>query len=406
MIKREGTVDYALEKSVYVEMRISRLKEKMSANGIDAVIIRKPETAFYFSNFNPVLNSHPAFVVVTLDAEPCLLVHSIRCAHAKEEGALKRVELYGKWGANVPLAGKAADAIRLLVGKEKLCLGMELDDISMDFYQEIQEVLHPDKIVSVSGLVNMMKIIKDEYEISCIRKSARLVDRGVETAIHALERGCSEAEAATEGQYAMRKLWHEKFPDMEVCGFGTSEGGMIDSLHVWCLSNGHIAYGCDCPKHYHPQNGDLKLPMAWAKTGGYHAENERTIIIGELDSYKRRAYDGMLRARESIFNILRPGTAFEDLYRAAAQVYTDYGFGDILPGRVGHGIGCSAHEFPSLAMGNKIALKPGMVITVEPGLMDKGWGGVRHSDTVLITEEGYESLTKYNMGEISIQIRG
>lgn len=114
----------------------------------------------------------------------------------------------------------------------------------------------------------------------------------------------------------------------------------------------------------------------------------------------------MLRARESIFNILRPGTAFEDLYRAAAQVYTDYGFGDILPGRVGHGIGCSAHEFPSLAMGNKIALKPGMVITVEPGLMDKGWGGVRHSDTVLITEEGYESLTKYNMGEISIQIRG
>ena len=88
MIKREGTVDYALEKSVYVEMRISRLKEKMSANGIDAVIIRKPETAFYFSNFNPVLNSHPAFVVVTLDAEPCLLVHSIRCAHAKEEGAL------------------------------------------------------------------------------------------------------------------------------------------------------------------------------------------------------------------------------------------------------------------------------------------------------------------------------
>lgn len=405
MNKREGTLDYTEGKGIYVNRRISRLRDKMSEQGIDAVIIQKPETVFYFSQFNPVLNSHPAYVVVTLESEPCLLVHSIRCDHAKEEGALERVELYGKWGANVPLSGKATDAIRILVGKENLRLGMELDYISMDFYQAIQETLNPKTIVSVSEMMNMMKIIKDEYEISCIRKSAQLVDKGVETAIEAIANGYSEAEAATEGQYAMRKLWHEKFPDMEVCGFGTSEGGMIDSLHVWCLSNGHIAYGCDCPKHYYPQPGDLTLPMAWAKTNGYHAENERTIIIGALDSFKRKAYDGMLKARESIFNILKPGTVFEDLYQAAAQVYTDYGFGDILPGRVGHGIGCSAHEFPSLAKGNKIALQPGMVITVEPGLMEKGWGGVRHSDTVLITEKGYESLTKYNMNEITVQIR-
>lgn len=393
------------EAGVYVERRISRLKEKMSEQGIDAVIIQKPETAFYFSDFNPVLNSHPAYVVVMQEVEPCLLVHSIRCDHAKEEGALGRVELYGNWGSNVPLAGNAVEAIRLLLGKENLCIGMELDYINVDFYREIQEVLQPKEIVSVSEMTLMMKIIKDDYELDCIRKSAELVDRGVETAIEFIAQGYSEAEAATEGQYAMRRLWHEKFPEVEVCGFGTSEGGMIDSLHVWCLSNGHIAYGCDCPKHYQPKEGDLTLPMAWAKTNGYHAENERTIIIGELDNYKRRAYDGMLKARESIFRILRPGVVFEDLYQAAARVYTDYGFGDILPGRVGHGIGCSAHEFPSLAKGNKLHLAPGMVVTVEPGLMHKDWGGVRHSDTVLITEDGYESLTKYNMGEIAIQIK-
>ena len=249
----------------------------------------------------------------------------------------------------------------------------------------------------------MMKIIKDPYEIGCIRRSAALVDKGVEVTIDYLKQGYSEAEACTQGQYAMRRMWHEKFPEAEVCGFGTSEGGMIDSLHVWCLSNGHIAYGCDCPRHYHPQPGDLTLPMAWAKTDGYHAENERTVIVGELDSYKQNAYDSMLKARESIFRILKPGVTFEELYLAAAKVYSERGFDSILPGRVGHGVGCSAHEFPSLERGNLLRLQPGMVMTVEPGLMDKTWGGVRHSDTVLITEDGCELLTRFDTGAIVIE---
>ena len=389
----------------YVNQRINRLKEKMTEQGLDAIIIQKPETAFYFSNFNPVLNSHPAFIVVGTDVPPCLLVHAIRCDHAKTEGAIDRVELYGKWGSHIALAAKPVDAIKNILGKENLRIGLEFDYCNVEYIEELSEKLGAKEIVPVSEMINMMKIIKDEYEIGCIRKSAELVDTGVQTAIEYLSQGYSEAEAATEGQYAMRKLWHKKFPDAEVCGFGTSEGGMIDSLHVWCLSNGHIAYGCDCPKHYHPVKGDLTLPMAWAKTNGYHAENERTIIIGELNSFKHNAYVAMLEARKSIFSILKPGVVYEDLYNAAAKVYTEYGFGDILPGRVGHGIGCSAHEFPSLARGNRLSLMAGMVITVEPGLMDKAWGGVRHSDTVLITEDGYERLTRLEMGEISIKIK-
>lgn len=389
----------------FVYERIKRLKEKMAERGIEAVILQKPENVFYFSNFNPVLNSHPAFMAVTLKEEPCLLVHALRCDHAKAEGSVEKVELYGKWGANVSLAPDPVGALKMIMGQVKGKIGLETDYVTVNFFQEIEKGFPGCGIESISDMVNMMKIMKDEYEISRIRMSAALVDEGVRRAIQALLEGLSEAEASTEGQYAMRQMWHSKFRDSEVCGFGTSEGGMIDSLHVWCMSNGHIAYGCDCPKHYQPKDGDLCLPMAWAKTDGYHAENERTVIVGKLDSYKRNAYDGMLRAREQIFQILKPGVLFEDLYLAAAKVYTEYGFGDILPGRVGHGVGCSAHEFPSLAAGNKLPLKPGMVITVEPGLMDKSWGGVRHSDTVLITENGYEALTKLENGEIVIHIK-
>lgn len=388
----------------FVEKRIENLRIKMQENNLEAVVIEKPENVMYFSNFNPVLNSHPVFFVMQIDGEPCLLVHSIRADHAKEEGSIENVKLYGKWGDNIPVALNAIDAVKIILGDTNAKIGLELDAMNVSRYQEINEKLKPSRISSISSIVNMLKVVKDDYEIQCIRKSSEMVDLGVATTIEFLEKGYSEAEASTEGQYAMRQLWHKKYRDSEVCGYGTSEGGMIDSLHVWCLSNGHIAYGCDCPKHYYPKDGDLTLPMAWAKIDGYHAENERTIIIGELDTFKRNAYDGMLEARESIFKILKPGVLFKDLYNAAAKAYSDRGFSNILPGRVGHGVGCSAHEFPSLAADNDLPLVPGMVITVEPGLMDKKWGGVRNSDTILITENGYESLTKLEPNEIKIKI--
>lgn len=386
----------------FVSGRIEELKGRLIEKGLDTAIIIKPENTFYFSNFNPVINSHPCFVIISVKKEACLLVHSIRRDHAKVEGAIDNVQLYGKWGANASLAMEPVDAIREILSGGPVRLGLELNTINFDLYRDICTKLDISVVEDISSSIDMMKIIKDEYEISCIRKSAALVDIGVETTIEYLQKGYSEACACTEGQYQMRKAWSELFSDTEVCGFGTSEGGMIDSLHVWCLSNEHIAYGCDCPSHYVPKAGDLSLPMAWAKINGYHAENERSIIVNKLNEKREKAYESMLEARQSIFDIMKPGITLEALYLEAVRVFTKYGFGDIVPGRVGHGVGCSAHEVPSLAMGTVIPLAAGMVITVEPGLMEKSWGGVRHSDTVLITEAGYECLTKLNNKRIAI----
>jgi Xaa-Pro aminopeptidase len=143
--------------------------------------------------------------------------------------------------------------------------------------------------------------------------------------------------------------------------------------------------------------------MSWGRIGGYAAEIERSVIVGGVDAMKEKAYDAMLAARQAVFALLRPGAVFEELYKAAMHQFEQAGFGSILPGRCGHGIGLSTHEFPSLATGNQIRLRPGMVFTVEPGLMTKALGGVRHSDTVLITGDGYELLTKLRNDKIVIK---
>ena len=101
--------------------------------------------------------------------------------------------------------------------------------------------------------------------------------------------------------------------------------------------------------------------------------------------------------------MIRPGAVFEDLYLAAMEVYQDAGFGDILPGRCGHGMGLSSHEFPSVTKGSKLVLAPGMIFTVEPGLMSVQLGAVRHSDTVLVTDAGFEFLTNSPRDQIIIK---
>ena len=387
----------------FVNARIEKLKQIMTDKKIDATIIARPENVFYFSNFNPIINSHPAYVIVSLKKDTCLLVHCIRNDHARREGSIENIQLYGKWGANVSLAMNALDAIAILQGDSPIHLGIEGDYTSMNWMKEVQSKLNIAETSDIAGDIEMLKIIKDAYEIDCIRKAAALVDCGIETTIHCLDAGANEAEACTEGQYSMRKMWHKQFQDYEVSGFGSSEGAQIDSLVVWSMANERIACGCDCPQAYFPVAGDLVLPMSWARIGGYAAENERSVAVGELHALRRRAYDSMLQAREEVFTRLRPGILFEELYLAAMKVFEDAGFTSILPGRCGHGIGLSTHEFPSVTSGNKIRLEPGMVFTVEPGLMTKDWGGVRHSDTVLVTEDGYELLTKFRRDKITIK---
>ncbi|EGO65259.1 putative Xaa-Pro aminopeptidase [Acetonema longum DSM 6540] len=391
------------EAGPFINARIEKLRLAMGEKNIDTAIIARPENVFYFSNFNPIINSHPAYVIISLKQDACLLVHCIRNDHARMEGSVENVQLYGKWGANVALAMHDIDAIAALLGDSPIRLGVEGDYASVNWLKAVHSKLNAADTSDIAGDIEMLKIIKDAYEIGCIRKSAALVDCGVETAIGCLDAGAHEAAACTEGQYRMREMWHERFQDYEVSGFGSSEGAQVDSLAVWSMANERIAYGCDCPQAYFPVAGDLVLPMSWARIGGYAAENERSVAVGELDALRNRAYDAMLGAREALFAVLRPGTPFEELYLAAMKVFEDAGFSSILPGRCGHGIGLSTHEFPSLTSGNKIRLKPGMVFTVEPGLMTKDWGGVRHSDTVLVTEAGYELLTQSRRDKITIK---
>jgi Xaa-Pro dipeptidase len=198
---------------------------------------------------------------------------------------------------------------------------------------------------------------------------------------------------AIRAQAAMNELWLRDYPDIEVCDFGSLEGGAQNGLWCWCLTGERVLINTDNPSVRKPKTGEIAVIFIWANCNGVHAENERAVAIGKLPAERKAAYDAVLELRAQVEPWMRPGVRCADLYDKAKQEYIRLGYERYLPGRIGHGLGLGAHEHPSLDARSTITLEPGMLITFEPNLRIPEWGGLQHSDSVLITADGNEFLT-------------
>ena len=114
----------------------------------------------------------------------------------------------------------------------------------------------------------------------------------------------------------------------------------------------------------------------------------------------------MTEARSRAFAMIKPGAKCADIDAVANGFLREKGYGGRLLHRTGHGFGLGNHEGPWVAVGSDEVLKENMIISVEPGIYLPGIGGVRHSDTVLVTGSGYELLTHYPIDLESLVIKG
>jgi len=134
---------------------------------------------------------------------------------------------------------------------------------------------------------------------------------------------------------------------------------------------------------------------AGADVGGYSCELERTMIVGKPTSKQKRYFNVMVKAQEAAFKTFKPGVKCSDIDKATIDVFEKAGLMPLVKHHTGHGLGLEGHEPPWLDIGNDGPLRAGMVVSCEPGIYQTGFAGFRHSDTVLITEDGAEIITYY-----------
>jgi Xaa-Pro aminopeptidase len=141
--------------------------------------------------------------------------------------------------------------------------------------------------------------------------------------------------------------------------------------------------------------GDVLVTGAGAPVWGYNSELERTMIVGPASDDQKRLFDHMVALQDAAFAAMRPGIPCSAVDNAVRAYYEKHDLFPFWKHHVGHAIGIRYHEAPFLDLGDETLMQPGMVFTVEPGLYSADLGGFRHSDTVLMTEDGIEILTYY-----------
>jgi Xaa-Pro aminopeptidase len=162
---------------------------------------------------------------------------------------------------------------------------------------------------------------------------------------------------------------------------------------VYAGANSAIPHGL--PSSYRLRDGDTFMLSLGAAVGGRFVEGERTFVLGDPTADQRRFHDAVRDAQAEGGRAIAPGTRCCDSNARCLDVIRDAGLGSYLRHRQGHGIGLGMHEPPWLEDGDPTVLRPGMIVSNEPGIYIPGHAGYRISDSMLVTETGSEPLTSF-----------
>lgn len=259
-------------------------------------------------------------------------------------------------------------------------VGFDPDKISFNRHKKFRSDL---VWVPSDNLVTALRLLKDSTEQALMKDAGILGAKGMAFCKERLKVGISEKELADDLDYFFKKQG--------------GEGSAFPSI---------IAFGENSAFPHHKsgkrtlRNNEIVLIDIGATKAHYHSDMTRTFFFGAANPALQKIYSLVDAAQKSALKLCKPGTKIGDLDLAARGLIERAGYGPLFCHGLGHGIGREVHEFPSLK--NKepfkdIALREGMVITIEPGIYQEGLGGVRLEDTFLITEKGYENLTCHGL---------
>ena len=225
-------------------------------------------------------------------------------------------------------------------------------------------------------LVEQARMVKDRQEIECIRSAvllgASLFDRALET----IRPGILESSVAAEMEYAARSA------GAEAMSFET----IIASGKRSALPHGRAS------RTVIPAQGFVVCDFG-VILSGYCSDMTRTVYVGRASAGARKVYQAVKQAQQAGVDAVRPGISVGDVDRAARKSLQKSGLAKYFTHSTGHGVGLEIHEPPRLAVGQTEILRPGMVITIEPGVYIPGKWGIRIEDMLVVTEQGCEVLT-------------
>ncbi len=374
------------------EARRERLLEHVRSRKLSGYVLFEQAYIQYFTGFWFLSNERPVVFAQSANGDAAVFVPEFEVARTRAETRFERIESYPEYpGVEHPM---------LLLARVLADLGLTATIAAdQDGYPGILGYRGPPlsevtgaTVSVVANEIEQMLSRKSENEIALIRESGRWCAHAHRLLQEYTRPGVTEAEASLRAGHETTLAMLEALGDSFGGQLGSSDGaqagyrGQIGRRSSWAHA---IAHNIEF------QAGDLLVTETGAPVWGYNAELERGMVIGRPTDKMRRLFDHTVAAQQVAFDAFRPGVTCAEVDGAVMRYFERH---DLLPywrQHTGHAIGLRNHEAPFLDVGDHTPIEPGMVFTIEPGLYDSKLGGFRHSDTVVVTDDGIDILTDY-----------
>jgi Xaa-Pro aminopeptidase len=347
-----------------IARRVARLRKQLRDHGAATILVTSPVDVGYLSGF-----AGDDSWLLAGAGKSCLVTDFRYEEQAERE--CPQVKLVVRQGSMI-------DALAKEVRRRGLKrLAFDPETVTVGLRSRLEKGLKGVRLTAVPQVVALLRIAKDEAEQEAIRCAVAVAEEAFREFRKRIRLGMTEQRLAAELDHQMRLAGAEApaFPTIIA----------IDAS----ASMPHARPGGRKLK-----NGSVLLIDFGARVAGYVCDLTRVLMAGRIPPRVGRVYEIVREAQAAGIAAVRPGATFMDVDAATRNVIKAAGYGDVFQHGTGHGIGREIHEAPALSpRDSRGRLRPGMVITIEPGIYLRGRFGIRIEDDVLVTSTGHEVLS-------------
>jgi Xaa-Pro aminopeptidase len=365
------------------ESRVVAAQRLMQAQSIDTLLLTTEPEFRYFSGFHSdfwLSPTRPWYLLVPAQDHPIAIIPEIGEASMRATW----VDDVRTWPAPVPeddglsLLRAALEEVATRFGTIGVPMGPETHvRMPLGDFQRLRDSLVGKRFVDATPIVRALRMVKSEAEIDKLRYVCGCVSNAFESFPTLASAGIAEAE-----------LFRLFRTELLRCGVDNSP------YLVGAAGAGGYADIIKQPSDTEVVPGDVLIFDTGSVFDGYYSDFDRNFCFGAAPGEACRAYDVVYRATDAGLAAVRPGVTTSELWRAMARVLDEGGSLGEDVGRFGHGLGMQLTEWPSNKPGDDTVLQPGMVITLEPGMVFGTGKLMVHEEDLVVREDGYELLSR------------
>jgi len=374
----------------------------MQDRGVDALIASSTENVYYVSDYWSLGKKLgcvvETYVVLPINNDPAIIAPMDEADLVIESGTwIEDLRFYGEPKVDVGEVEEPSEQTASLIkihketnaetdgasallkaiedlGVDKGVIAIDTLDLSPEIFEYIKGKTPGCEIVDGSSLLREIRQVKTQLEVERILRATEITEKSMEDALEIARSEISELDLAGMFTYSV-----------------TYDGGEVSQNLIGIGERS--AYPNPVPSIREAKRRDLLRLTLGCTWGHYHSNVSRTGVIGRPLAKAQRLWEAIQGAQDSVLDIIEPGVKLSDLY-AAADKEIAKGEAKMRTPSIGHGLGVECNERPWIKKEAETELLPGMVINVDIPLLELGWGGLQLEDTVLVTGDGYELLTK------------